>query len=213
MAESFKVDFHCHPLCHEHYPDLAWQAELTDRDKEYIQKMLDLQIQRGIDAVCITDHNQFSSGIYARELAKSKNLPLKVISGTECTVNIAGREIHVLAVGCEKSFEFDTDKDDLAKLLELIRTYGGLAFLSHPHYYPYVAHHILELFDGYEEYNGTAAHYGCGIYNNEYFKGLRIRGSDFHLDSLIDIMVPKQLEAFAVVDESMGALYELILKA
>ena len=213
MAESFKVDFHCHPLSHEHYPDPAWQAELTGRNKEHIQKMLDLQIQRGMDAVCVTDHNQFSSGIYAREFAKSKNLPIKVIPGTECTVYIAGREIHVLAIGCAASFEFDTDKDNLAKLLELIRASGGLAFLSHPHYYPQTAQQIIELFDGYEEYNGVAAHCGFGIYKNDHCKGFRVRGSDFHLGSLTDIMAPKQLEAFATVDESMGALYELVLKA
>lgn len=91
--QVYRADFHTHPLDHLHYPDVKPNAALTSCDKKAIQDMVTLGIHRGLDVIAITDHDQFTSGLYAAAYTKEHNLPIKVIPGAECQVFVRGQEV------------------------------------------------------------------------------------------------------------------------
>ena len=78
-----------------------------------------------LDVVAITDHEDATGGLRARELAAKRNLRLDVIPGAEVTT-LHG---HILALFIEtepKSFR------SIERTLEAIHSQGGVAIVPHP---------------------------------------------------------------------------------
>jgi predicted metal-dependent phosphoesterase TrpH len=208
LKSSYSIDCHTHPLSHAYYPETAFRMPLDYVDKALIEQMVKMSIERGLDAVAITDHNMCTSGMYAKRYAKENGLPIVVLPGCECSVFIHGQEVHVLAIDIKEPFEFD-ERDSLEKVVDIIHSVDGLAILAHPFYYPHMYQRAKGVVDGMEYYNGVNA---CNTRGNEIFdvldkdnyKGIRTRGSDFHLTNKIH---PKQLLGYTVVDEDNS--YEL----
>lgn len=212
-STTYRADFHTHPLSHVHYPVVKPNADLTSDDKKAIKDMIALGIYRGLDVIAITDHDQFSSGLYAAQYAKEHQLPIQVIPGAECQVFVRGQEVHVLVLGVSAPLDL-APSDSIDRFVDKVHAAGGLAVLSHPHYYPQLFLFIKDYVDGVEEYNGVNAANSPGhaIFNTagSGFTGFLTRGSDFHLHYEGCLPHPAQLAAVTAVDESFGKLYELI---
>lgn len=211
--DIYRVDFHTHPLSHLHYPDVKPTAELTNGDRKAIQDMVALGIHRGLDAMAITDHDQFTSGLYAAKYARENNLPIKVIPGAECQVFVRGQEVHVLALGVNSPLDLKLN-DSIGKFVDKVHAAGGLAVLSHPHYYPHLFPLLNDYVDGVEEYNGVNAanrpHQAIFDAAGAGFTGFLTRGSDFHLDYAGCWPHPAQIAAVTEVDASYGKMYDLV---
>lgn len=205
----YRIDCHTHPLDHTYYPAVIPRLKLTSMDKMRIESMIQSGIERGLDAIAITDHNVCTSGLYGKKYANDNNLPIIVVPGCECSVNIEGKERHILALGILEPFDF-SQNDYIGSVVDSIHIAGGIAVLAHPQYYPNVYPLLKDFVDGVEYYNGVNAILTPG---NKYFieldkdqyKGIRTYGSDYHMN---DFLQSEQREAVTEVnDETMHALY------
>ena len=196
---TFKIDFHTHPLHHQHYPDPAHERALTVSDMYAVGDMVLWGLARKLDGIAITDHNQFTSGLYGAEWAKENNLSIRVIPGAELSVNVRGGcEVHILALGVERAFTHDCD-DSLENVVKQIHDANGLAIMAHPHYYhPDVVSAVLRFVDGAEERNGVAAHCGYRWSVPPDYRGLLTCGSDYHLEQKA---VKAQLNTYTLVSD------------
>lgn len=210
---KLKVDFHTHPLGHIHYSDVVTTTRMEEYEKDLVQEMIRIGIRRGLDAIALTDHNDFRAGLYGSAWGQEHGLPIRVIPGAELSVVIEGEEIHILAIGTKEAINFNP-YDDFDLTIQAIHDVEGLAILAHPHYYPYVFPMLKEYLDGVEFYNGVNAALHP---HDRYFKkciesayvGLKLFGSDHHLPYELRA---EQLEAVTIVDEKMmnmlGGIFE-----
>ena len=210
--ESISIDFHVHALNHKHYPVPAVDAELSEEDKWQITETLKAMKRVGRDAIVLADHNQLSSGIWAKE--EGDKLGIKVIPGAEFSLFYKGNGIHVIAAGIETItsdlkdyFGYHTYPDRFVKLVEAA---GGVTYMTHPQYYPQAFNDLLPYFHGYEEYNGGAEARGdCMLLKPDYlFEGFVTRGSDWHFGPAIH---RDQVEAKSKVEPG-SYLYEVFSK-
>jgi predicted metal-dependent phosphoesterase TrpH len=107
-----KADLHIHTRCSDGLGTVA-------QTLEYIEHHTDL------DVVAITDHEDATGGLRARELAAKRGYRFEVVVGAEVTT----RHGHLLALFIEsapKSFR------SIEATLEAIHTQGGLALVPHP---------------------------------------------------------------------------------
>lgn len=193
MGHTYKIDFHTHTQDHKRFDRFkhtrAFDEPLSDEDKTDIHACLIAARDRGLDAVVISDHNQFTSGFYAREYAERVGAPIKVIPGCECSVIYNHNEVHVLAIGCKTAFSYDKDLH-ISHVVRLIHDNGGIAVLSHPQNYLWVTGDLLQYVDGVEVFNGMVSTLqpGIGGYSPpESFKGLKTVGSDYHHENPVSI--------------------------
>ena len=194
-----KIDFHTHPLAHKHYPDIVPCAKLDEHDKRAVEAMIQWGISRGLDGIAITDHNQFTSGLYGKDYAAKKGLPIKVMAGAEMSVMIGRTEIHILALGVREAFAFDPYAD-VNYLIDSIHMAGGIAVMSHPHYYDErVFGRLRDSLDGVEVYNGVAAELGYPFHVPPDYAGLQFKNSDYHGDRFA---LATQLAGYTEVDEN-----------
>ena len=185
-TKIYKADCHTHPLEHNYYPGIIMLKMLSRSDEFAIETMVTLGIHRGLDVIAITDHNICSSGFYGKEYAEVNALPIIVLPGCECSVLHNGQEIHILALGIQEPFRLG-EWDKAQYVIDSIHCAGGLAVLSHPHYYDGVFTDLKGLLDGYERFNGVNAilNPDFPIFNREGAEksGLfSTCGSDYHMN-------------------------------
>lgn len=198
--EVYRIDCHTHPLDHTYYPKIIPRLELTSMDKTRVELMIKSGIERGLDAIAISDHNVCTSGLYGKKYANENNLPIIVVPGCECSVKIDGKEIHILALGILEPFDFSPN-DDVRSIVDAIHIAGGIAVLAHPQYYPNIYPLLKDFVDGVEYYNGVNAILTPG---NSYFieldkdkyTGIRTYGSDYHMNNFLQ---SEQREAVAEI--------------
>lgn len=182
-----RIDCHTHPLAHRYFYDGQHPEELTDRDKEDIKGVLSMAVERKLDAVAITDHDLFLSGLWASEYAENFLPELQVIAGCECELYFRGEWIHVLALNLHRPLAYTpyTSPDDLAAQ---VRIQGGITVLAHPMCYSEAIYHDLKtIVDGVEYRNGAQESAGRGTYqailDQDNYQGLRLFNSDYHYPS------------------------------
>lgn len=203
-----KVDFHTHPLDHKYYYNFGARPDLTEFEKKAVREMILLGIERGLDGIAITDHEVFAGAFYARQFVEQENLPIGVIVGAECSVCYGGEEIHILALGVSEMVDvsYFTPVD---VIVERIHQAGGIAVLSHPHYYQEdVYWRLKDGVDGMEYYNGVNArldpsHSYYTLLDRDGYRGLRTSGSDFHFANW-GVAFP-QKEACCWIDDALFA--------
>ena len=61
---ELKIDFHTHPLGHLYYPEVVTTTQMDAYEKSLIQQMIRIGIKRDLDAIALTDHNDFRGGFY-----------------------------------------------------------------------------------------------------------------------------------------------------
>jgi len=130
------IDLHCHTRvyspCSALTPDALVRAARA----------------RGLDAVCLTEHDVLWPLEDARRLAES--LEFVVLRGMEVTTERG----HVLVYGVARH---DPAMATLAELHRIVRGEGGVMFLAHPGrgYAAPPPADVLALFDSVETQNGT----------------------------------------------------------
>ncbi|MCK9517558.1 MAG: phosphotransferase [Dehalococcoidia bacterium] len=107
-----KADLHLHTSVSDGLASVG-------RTLEYIEHQTDL------DVIAITDHEDATGGLRARELAAQRGYRFEVVVGAEITT----RQGHLLALFIE-----DTPKSfrSVEATLEAIHAQGGLAIIPHP---------------------------------------------------------------------------------
>lgn len=109
-----KIDFHIHT--HFSYDGMSSPEEVVD-----------LAIEKGLDAICITDHDEIKGTLKALEYASGKNI--LVMPGIEISTkygDVLGINIRELIPG-NLSF---------TETIKEIRKQGGLASIPHPFCWP-----------------------------------------------------------------------------
>lgn len=157
------VDLHCHTKvmspCSALTPDALVRAARG----------------RGVEAVCITEHDAIWPAADAARLAEQMEFP--VFRGMEVTTEVG----HVLVFGIERH---DPAMAVLAELHRIVRAEGGLMFLAHPsrRYGTLPPDDLAAYFDSVESHNGTE-----GMLQNDHAVRLAramplpgIGGSDAH---------------------------------
>jgi predicted metal-dependent phosphoesterase TrpH len=178
------IDFHTHPLNHRYYYDGLQPAALTERDKADIRGLLAQGVERGLDAIAVTDHDLALSGLWAADEARRLGLPITVIAGCECELYHRGEWVHILALGLKEPLVY-TPYTPAADLAARIHAQGALAVLAHPMAYGPAAYHSLKaVVDGVEYRNGAQARRGAAdftaVLDADGYRGLRLCGSDSH---------------------------------
>lgn len=165
------TDLHTHPLgdryCHSPVGNLS-REDLRD-----IAAYVEHLVARGVQVAACTDHDMLAGGLYARDLALERNLPVVIIPGCELSVMGKTQRLHLLAFNIER--DLSSSKLTLREASREIHSQGGIAVLAHPVRYPQELNldpDILSFLDGLETVNGLD-----GIYNTE-----RLLDSDSRYD-------------------------------
>jgi predicted metal-dependent phosphoesterase TrpH len=130
------IDLHTHTRIHSRCSALTPEALVrAARD-------------RGLDGVCITEHDALWPLDDVRTLSEGMAFP--VFRGIEVTTEVG----HVLVFGAER---FDPAMAVLADLREMVRAQGALMFLAHPsrRYGTLPPDDLTAWFDSVEAHNGT----------------------------------------------------------
>lgn len=90
------------------------------------EKMVDVALLTGMNAIAITDHNMSESSDIAIDYARRNNLPIEVIRGVE----ISSRDGHVLALNFDGNIEPNMP---LGETIKKIHRQKGFAIIAHPH--------------------------------------------------------------------------------
>jgi predicted metal-dependent phosphoesterase TrpH len=156
---------------------------------------------RGLDAVCITEHDALWTNDEVRTLAESMDFP--VFRGMEVTTEVG----HVLVFGLPRH---DPAMATLDQLHRLVRREGGLMFLAHPsrRYGTLPPADLAAYFDSVEAQNGTE-----GLLQNDAATSLarRLRlpgigGSDSHSVREVGVCATRFDHAFETEAEFLDAL-------
>lgn len=182
-----RIDCHTHPLAHRYYYDRQHPDSLSEKDKQDIAAVLEMALERGLDAVAVTDHDLALSGLWAKEHAKQAFPTLQVIAGCECELYFMNEWIHILALNICKQLAY-TPYTSPYDLTAQIRAQGAIAVLAHPMCYTEAIYHNLKnVVDGIEYRNGAQEYAGRlsyeAILNKDDYAGLRLYNSDYHYPS------------------------------
>jgi predicted metal-dependent phosphoesterase TrpH len=151
--ELIDVDMHMHT---DHSPDCATPVEV----------LLATAREQGLGAIVVTDHNEISGALAARELAQgsSPHPPVKVVVGEEVKTASQGE---VIGLFIEERIPRGLS---MAETVAEIKRQGGLVYVPHPfdrmHAVPDYEHllPILEEVDAIEVFNPRVA---IGAFNEE----------------------------------------------
>lgn len=119
---SKKAEFHCHSSFSQ--KTYRFAPFLVD-SVQTVEQILRTCIQKQIEIVCISDHDNVSGSLYAQELVQQHKWPLLVIPGAEVTTNTG----HILALGITKNIPKHLPP---TKVIDLIHKQNGLAIAAHP---------------------------------------------------------------------------------
>ncbi len=162
-----KVDFHIHTNLSEHR--WLWKYGLMD-GLHGPAEMAKYAKKRGLDAICITDHNHIFGNIKAKKL--SKEIGILIVSGAEMDIEINGKTKEYIMIGCDKK----PVGDNLTEIVEFIHDNNGLVIAPHPNDIFGRGIKNFNKFDGIEVINGFGTK--CN-YNGNSNKAL-VTGSDAH---------------------------------
>ena len=175
-----KADMHCHSIYSEHPAEWFLQklgARESYTDPFYIY---DRAMKKGMDLVCVTDHNQIEGAL----LLKEKH-PSKVIVGVESTAYFPedGCKIHILIYGLnEMQFEMvNLIRNDIYELRSYLLETGLTHSVAHASYSvngklnQQHLEKLILLFDVFESVNG-----GRNVLNNLGWKHI-LDNLDAHL--------------------------------
>jgi len=90
-----------------------------------VRKILFSAIEKGLDAISITDHNTVNGSLEAEEIVRDEHLSILIIPGTE----ISTKDGHLLAYGVRRDFE---PKMDMSETAREVRASGGITAIAHP---------------------------------------------------------------------------------
>lgn len=199
-----RIDFHTHAVGHRYSYDGTLPSCLTPKDEADIRALIDLGLQRGLDAIGITDHDLALSGLWAEQYASANNLPIRVIAGCECELYFQGHWVHILALNLRRPLSY-TPYTPLASLAAQIREQGAVSVLAHPMLYDIKAYHLLkDIVDGIEYRNGAAERRGyaafTAVLDEDQYPGLRLYNSDYHYP---DRRCDEQWQAFTAMEPAL----------
>jgi len=104
--------------------DLHMHTQWSDGDD--LDKVLDCALDRGLDAIAITDHDVIEGAMEARRRIHERRLPLAVVPGTE----VSSSEGHIGGLFVMKKIPEDLSA---AETVDLIHQAGGIAVAHHPY--------------------------------------------------------------------------------
>jgi predicted metal-dependent phosphoesterase TrpH len=114
---QLRVDFHTHSIGEGVF------GPLTER---LVSEHLEAALERGLDCIAVTDHNDLRPGLLAVDYAARHGLDLLVVPGMEITTE---ERVHLVAVGLEAPIDTWGPLDaTIARIGEV----GGLSILPHP---------------------------------------------------------------------------------
>jgi len=104
--------------------DLHMHTQWSDGDD--LNKVLDRALDRGLDAIAITDHDEIEGAMEARRRAHERRLPLAVVTGTE----VSSRDGHIGGLFVMKKIPKNLSAGET---VDLIHQAGGVAVAHHPY--------------------------------------------------------------------------------
>jgi hypothetical protein len=157
MGRQVKVELHTHPLLHKYYFRNI-EYKLTNDDKRAIARMIEWGMDKGVEIMCISDHDTTESSIWAQEYVRSKDWGIKIIRGAEVTsMHMADGDRFEVHIGAYGILRAPHPGLPTIEAVRQIKEQGGVCIMNHPMYYPpEFVRNYLPLFDGFEQYNHGA---------------------------------------------------------
>jgi|Deesub1362A_J573_1020465.scaffolds.fasta_scaffold00808_5 hypothetical protein len=93
--------------------------------RDSVKNLITSAIEKGIEAISITDHNTIGGSLEAMELVEDEHLPILVIPGVE----ISTRDGHLLAYGITDDIDSGMGMENTARE---VRKNGGVSVVAHP---------------------------------------------------------------------------------
>lgn len=104
--------------------DLHMHTQWSDGDD--LDRVLAKALEKGLDAIAITDHDEIEGAFEARRRAHERRLPLAVVPGTE----VSSRDGHIGGLFVMKKIPKGLSA---AETVDLIHAAGGIAVAHHPY--------------------------------------------------------------------------------
>lgn len=187
--------------CHQGNSRLSYAPFLNDSILS-VKTIVDGSIERGVEILCISDHDSLEGYIKAKEyLAKIKNKSILLIPGEE----VSSRDGHILAYGIKSKIASGFS----AKVtVEKIHEQGGLAVAAHPYSVFGVGKLMNELdFDAIEGYNASLPKWINSLARKNLTKLLPcMAGSDGHQEYTMGRGLLVFKEKLTTVDQVLQAI-------
>lgn len=150
-----RYDLHTHPLVHKYFMKFDSKNrsnyELDEEDKNHIIEMIDFSIGKGVEVLCLSDHDAIQSSLFAREYVYKMGIPIEIVIGAEVTTySMRYRDVHIGAYNIKENIPVGLTPQ---KAIDEIHKQGGIAVLNHPIYYSGIVPMLLPMLDGVEIYN------------------------------------------------------------
>lgn len=88
-----------------------------------LDEMVELAKERGLGAICITDHDDMGLKEYAKEYSEKTGFPIFV------GIEFFSLQGDIVALGIE---EYPKERVDAQKFIDIVKEQGGICFSAHP---------------------------------------------------------------------------------
>lgn len=88
-----------------------------------LEEMVSLAKQRGLDAICITDHDDMGLKEYARAYSAKTGFPIFV------GIEFYSQQGDIVAFGIE---DYPEERVDAQEFIDMVKAQGGICFSAHP---------------------------------------------------------------------------------
>jgi predicted metal-dependent phosphoesterase TrpH len=114
---QIRADFHTHSI---------GEGTFGPSSESLIARHLEAAIEVGLACITVSDHNDLRPGVFARDYAVRRQLPLLVIPGMELTTQ---ERVHLVAVGVEDEIPA---WQPLTETIARVRDVNAVSVLPHP---------------------------------------------------------------------------------
>ena len=88
-----------------------------------LEQMVELAKRRGLDALCVTDHDDMGIKTFAEEYSKKVNFPIFV------GIEFYSLQGDIIAYGID---EYPSERVSAQEFIDLVQAQGGMCFAAHP---------------------------------------------------------------------------------
>lgn len=163
-----------------------------------LEEIVEIAKEKGLGAICITDHDSMGLKEYAREFSERTGFPVFV------GIEFYSLQGDIVAFGIE---DYPKERVSAQEFIDLVKAQGGVCFAAHPfrNNRRGLEEHLLEVkgLDGLEVLNGSTSEEACKM-AAEYAKKLdlfTLGASDCHVPEKVGVCVTYFPEEVCTMEE------------
>lgn len=167
-----------------------------------LDEMVAIAKEKGLDAICITDHDSMGLKEYAKEYSERSGFPVFV------GIEFYSLQGDIVAFGID---DYPKERISAQEFIDLVKAQGGVCFAAHPfrNNRRGLEEHLLEVtgLDGLEVLNGSTSPEACRT-AAEYAKRLglfTLGASDCHVPEKVGVCATYLPETVRTMEEFLEA--------